>query len=143
MLDGKHIFVVDDDFRNRLIYKVLLPQCSATYEVEGWGPDVLDHLERCERVDLIIMDLMLPYGISGYDLCSRIRALPQYDGIPIVAISASDPDTAIPRAKEMGFSGYIAKPVDQSLFPTQLVQILDGEGVWHPGNRFANVHSSY
>ncbi|MDZ4770914.1 MAG: hypothetical protein SGJ24_17450 [Chloroflexota bacterium] len=37
------------------------------------------------RFDLIILDLMLSQGVSGYDIFRRIRALAEFDAIPIVA----------------------------------------------------------
>jgi CheY-like chemotaxis protein len=53
--------------------------------------------------------------------------------VPIVAISAAELAIAIPRARELGFSGFISKPIDEALFAKQIAQILAGEQVWHDG----------
>jgi CheY-like chemotaxis protein len=141
ILTGMHIFVIDDDIRNRLIYKLLLPKHGAVVEQEGWGPDVMHHMERLAKVDLILLDLMLQHGISGFDLFGQIRARSQYDGVPIIAVSAADPGTAMPRAQQLGFNGYIAKPIDQETFPHQLSQVLQGKPIWYAGKRYAGIES--
>jgi len=76
---------------------------------------------------------MLPGAASGFDLYSEIRALPELAEVPIVAVSASNPSEAIPRAKALGFASYISKPVDQNLLPVQLQRILAGERLWMNG----------
>jgi CheY-like chemotaxis protein len=86
-----------------------------------------------EHCDLIILDLMLKDGVSGFDVFQRIREMPQYAQIPIVAVSASDSAVALPRARALGFSGYISKPIDEALFPKQIAQIIAGEQVWFDG----------
>jgi len=48
----------------------------------------------------------------------------------VVAVSADNPSEAIPKAKSLGFAGFISKPVDQQAFPFQLQRILDGENLW-------------
>jgi len=52
-----------------------------------------------------------------------------------VAVSAMDPSVAIPQARQKGFSGFIAKPIDNRLFPQQIAQIIEGEQVWSIGER--------
>jgi CheY-like chemotaxis protein len=82
---------------------------------------------------MIILDLTLPRGVSGYDIYDEIRAMPQFDKVPIVAVSATDPVIGIPKAKLKGFSGFIAKPIDDVHFPRQLAKIMGGETVWDMG----------
>jgi CheY-like chemotaxis protein len=135
MLEGKRIFIIEDEVRNRVIYKLLLPKYGATVEFEGWGPEALAHLERWGAVDLIIMDLMLQRGISGYDLFSTIRQRAQFDTVPIVAVSAADATAAIAKTSAMGFAGFIAKPIHQERFASQLARILAGERIWDTGDR--------
>ncbi len=139
LLAGKHLYVVEDDIRNRLIYKIMLPQHGATVDFEGWGPDAIKHLQTLSHVDLIILDLMLQRGASGYDIFEEIRTLPEYLPIPIVAVSAAEPGAAIARTRAQGFSGFIAKPLDQKLFPQQLARILAGEPIWYAGARYEGI----
>lgn len=132
-LRGKHFFIVEDNALNRVVYQMTLVPQGVLIDFERWGKDSLVALKLCPVVDLIILDLMLHNNVSGFDIFAQIRAIPQYDPVPIVAVSAAEPSIAIPRAKELGFSGYISKPIDEALFPDQISRILAGEQIWHDG----------
>ena len=69
----------------------------------------------------------LSQGSQGKDIWSA----PRLATIPTVAVSASDTDIALPKAKETGFDSYISKPIDRILFPQKLLTTLNGEAVWH------------
>lgn len=132
-LRGKRIFVVEDNVDNRVIYQLLFTREGAAVEFERWGPDAVSQLKRFRPVDLIVLDLMLARGASGYDIFTDIRALDEFADVPIIAVSSADPSEAIYRTQQLGFSGYIAKPIDHRLFPEQLQRIIEGERVWHEG----------
>jgi two-component system cell cycle response regulator DivK len=105
----------------------------AVCEFERWGGQTIQRLKMFKPVDLIILDLMLPKGITGYDIYDQIRMMPDFASVPIIAVSASDASVAIPKTREKGFSGFIAKPIDSLIFPQQIGKILEGEAVWHEG----------
>ena len=130
ILEGRHIFIVEDDIRNRIVYQILMVRSGAQVEFDRWGRDTLDQMKKYREYDLIILDLMLPKGTSGFDIYDKIRADGAFDDVPIVAVSAADPSYAIPKAKQMGFSGFIAKPINDMVFPDQLARIIAGEKVW-------------
>jgi two-component system cell cycle response regulator DivK len=130
---NKRIFLVEDNVANVVIEQMLLERQGAKTAMERWGLDTIKRLRKFMPVDLIILDLMFPDNITGYDIFNDIRAHSEFDGIPIVAVSASDPSVSIPRTKEHGFNGFISKPVNFDLFPQQIGEILDGERVWFKG----------
>lgn len=132
-LKNKRIFIVEDNVENRVIYQMIFIREGATVEFDRWGPEAVTRLRRFRPVDLIILDLMLTMGTSGYGLFEEIRKLPEFDSVPIIAVSSADASEAIPRTQRMGFSGYISKPIDQALFPKQICQILEGQSVWDSG----------
>jgi CheY-like chemotaxis protein len=131
MLKGKHIFIVEDNLTNRVVFQMSLVVEGAKVDFERWGRDTISQLQSYSQIDLIILDLMLPNGVSGYDIFTEIRTHREFDHIPIVAVSATESAVAIPKTQEMGFSGFIAKPIHESLFPRQLVQILNKEKIWY------------
>ena len=135
LLKGKNIFIVEDNSQNRVVFKMVLLVHGANIDFERWGQDAIVHLRKFEKVDLIILDLMLYQGSSGYDIFTEIRQMPEYDKVPIVAVSASEPAVAIPKTQSMGFAGFIAKPIDDDLFPRQMAQIIAGERIWYAGMR--------
>jgi adenylate cyclase len=72
-------------------------------------------------------------GMSGYQIYDEIRAEPEFKDVPVVAVSAADPNTAIPQTRAKGFAGFIPKPIDDDLFPQQLLKILNSGQVWISG----------
>ncbi len=133
-LEGKRIFVVEDNVQNRVIYQMTLIKHGARLVFDRWGRDALRSMRGFQKFDLIILDLMLPDGRSGYDIFKEIRAVPELADIPIVAVSAADPNAAIPKAQELGFSGFIAKPINVDCFAEQLERVMNGEKVWYAGD---------
>ena len=77
---------------------------------------------------------MLYRGLSGFDIFQAIRAMPEFDQIPIIAISASESTQAIPKARELGFSGFISKPIDEALLADQVARVMAGEQIWYEGS---------
>lgn len=129
-LTGKRIFIVEDNLNNKVIAQMLLESEGAKVMIERWGVEVINRLTTFAPFDAILLDLMLPNHLTGYDIFQQIRQLNKFDHVPIVAVSAADVFTAMPKAKEMGFSGFITKPVDFRNFPQQIKRIIDGESIW-------------
>lgn len=132
-LRNKRVFLVEDNLANRAIMQILLEQNGARTNFERWGKDTVSKLRKFMPVDIILLDLMFPDGVTGYDVFDEIRSHPEFDHIPIVAVSASDPSSAIPKTKKMGFSGFITKPVDYDRFPDDIVSIMNNKPVWDAG----------
>lgn len=139
LLQGKRIFIVEDNAQNRVVFTMTLKLNGAWIEFDRWGRGTLQRLRDFRDADLIILDLMLPNGNSGYEIFDEIRSKPQFDRIPIIAVSAAEPSIAIPKTKLKGFSGFIAKPIDDELFPKQVAMIMAGESVWYAGERFQGI----
>jgi CheY-like chemotaxis protein len=130
MLKHKRILVVEDNIINRVTYQIALMRSGAFVEFDQWGPGAIKTLKMGRKFDLIILDLMLPRGETGYHIFEEIRALPQLGNVPIIAVSAAEPSEAMALCRELGFDGYIAKPIDEEQFPAQLCRVLAGESVW-------------
>ncbi|MFK7803632.1 MAG: two-component system response regulator, partial [Anaerolineae bacterium] len=119
-LQNKTIFVVEDDAFNLAIIRTILRRQGASAPFDHWGDNTLSRiLKFSTRLDMILLDLMLPDNISGHDIFESIRTQPSLEGVPVVAVSAADPSVEIPRTKEMGFSGFISKPIKHNLLPKQ------------------------
>jgi two-component system, chemotaxis family, sensor kinase CheA len=129
-LQDKRIFVVEDNIGNLTITKTLLEAHGAVVATHRSGHDVLPHLKNFLPVDLIILDLMLPSGVTGYDILSAIRNHVEFNNVPIIAMSAIDRSKVIAEAKKRGFSGYIGKPINFTEFPKQIAEIIAGASIW-------------
>jgi CheY-like chemotaxis protein len=134
-LKNRRIFIVEDNWQNRVVYQMMLIRHEALVNFESWGTNAIASLRKLAHVDVIILDLTLGQGISGFDLFDQIRELPNFETVPIVAVSAMEPAIAIPEARTKGFAGFIAKPIDIRTFPDQLAMIIAGEPIWHVGER--------
>lgn len=133
LLQGRRILVIEDNLENRYITRLLLIQQGAHVEFDRWGSNSLKLLRTFAPIDIILLDLMFANGITGFSIFDEIRQHPDFHHIPIVAVSAADPSTAIPQTKAKGFAGFIAKPVDADLFPQQIANVLNHQPVWYKG----------
>lgn len=130
ILKGKRIFVVEDDARNKTIVQMLLERAGAIVTCERWVPAIMQNLKAFSPVDAILLDLMLPNNTTGYDVFKQIREQQEFNNVPIIAVSASDPSEAIPRTQDLGFAGFIAKPVDFHRFAQSVAECMAGQSVW-------------
>lgn len=130
LLSHVHIFIVEDNPSNAGIVMTTLQMQGATTHFDRWGTDTVDRLQRLEKVDLILMDLMLANNVSGYDVFDQIKAIPELAHIPVVVVSASDTNIEMEKARQKGFAGYISKPINFRTFPETIAKILDGHAVW-------------
>ncbi len=134
-LKDKIIFLVEDDAISLSVIRMLLQKEGARVPFDHLGSRTIEQLLEILstpdiKVDLILLDLRLPYHVSGYDVLKAIRTTPGLMNVPVVAFTAADPDMEIPKARAAGFNGYIAKPIDRSHFIRDLELILDGKPVW-------------
>lgn len=130
-LQGKRIFYVEDDARNREIVRLLLKQVGAVVEFDRWGfAEIAIPKIQAFQPHLILLDLMLPGNVTGYEVFDALKDMPSLKNIPVVAVSASDSRTEIPKAKANGLRGFIPKPINMDVFSQHLANVLDGETIW-------------
>jgi len=107
------ILVVDDDLRLRdLLQRYLTEQGFAVHTVSD-SPG-MDKLLARERVDLLVLDLMLP-GEDGLSICRRLRGGKEL--LPIIMLTAKGEDVDRIVGLEMGADDYLPKPFN----PRELV----------------------
>ncbi len=73
------------------------------------GRDAQAAIENLEPVDVVLLDLMLPY-ISGYQLITEIREDPLWQHVPIVVLSGKVLEHDIVKALDLGANDYVTKP---------------------------------
>jgi CheY-like chemotaxis protein len=132
-LKGKRIFIVEDNPDNIWVMLSLLKHHGADVHVDWWATGKSQQLVKVLPLDLIILDLMLTAGRSGFTVFDEIRSIPEAAKIPIVAVSAMDASVALSKTREQGFAGFISKPIDIDLFPKQIATIISGGSVWYTG----------
>lgn len=105
------VLAVDDTPANlRLLEAVLMPKGYRVVTATS-GSDALEVLAR-GGVDLVLLDVVMP-EMDGYDVCRRIRAIPETEFLPVVMITASGSEQRL-AALESGADDFVSKPFDQS-----------------------------
>jgi CheY-like chemotaxis protein len=130
LLQGKRIFVVEDDPSNLAIITTILRRHGASVPFETWGSGTVDKLRSILPIDLILLDLALPRGLTGYDVFDEIKKVPELKDIPVVLVTAADPTIEMVKARDKGINGFISKPLSYATFGKAVDAILNGEGVW-------------
>ena len=86
------------------------------------GEEALDMATR-ERPDLIIMDIQLP-KLSGLEVTRRIRRMPEFNCIPIIALTAYAMKGDSEKFIEAGCDAYLSKPINTRELPEMIAEML-------------------
>jgi two-component system, cell cycle response regulator DivK len=123
------VLVVEDNVSNFVLIARMLGYLGIHCEWKTSGYEVLEYADTLPRLDLILMDIRLPYE-DGYGAQQKLRAAERFKSIPIVAVTAEASVEQMKKAKDAGFDGFLGKPLDPDRFPEQIRRILNGEQVW-------------
>ena len=105
------VLVVDDTPLNIKLLGDLLGAKGYAVTTAQNGEEALARLER-EIPDIVLLDVMMP-GLSGYDVCRRIRANPDTALLPVVMVTSLDPQQERVHGIEAGADDFLSKPIHQ------------------------------
>lgn len=109
-LDKGTILYVEDNPDNRtLVRRILLSEDYSLIEATN-AYDAFEVL-KSTRPDLILMDINMP-DMDGYTLTSKIKSMPGFERVPILALTANVMRGDKEKTLEAGCDGYIQKPLD-------------------------------
>ncbi|MFG2996417.1 HAMP domain-containing protein [Streptomyces sp. NPDC048340] len=118
---GERVLIVDDDVRNVFALTSVLEQHGLAVLYAENGREGIEVLEQHDDVAVVLMDIMMP-EMDGYATTSAIRRMPQFEGLPIIALTAKAMKGDREKAIESGASDYVTKPVD----PDYLLSVMEG-----------------
>ena len=101
--------VVEDNEHVCYMLEFILKRAGYDVNAVNNGRDAQAAIENLEPVDVIVLDLMLPY-ISGYQLITELRDNPDWQHVPIVVLSGKVMEHDIVKALDLGANDYITKP---------------------------------
>ncbi|WP_432136246.1 HAMP domain-containing protein [Streptomyces sp. bgisy154] len=116
---GEKVLIVDDDIRNVFALTSVLEQHGLSVLYAENGREGIEVLEQHDDVAVVLMDIMMP-EMDGYATTTAIRRMPQFSGLPIVALTAKAMKGDREKAIESGASDYVTKPVD----PDHLLSVM-------------------
>jgi HAMP domain-containing protein/signal transduction histidine kinase len=123
---GEKVLIVDDDIRNVFALTSVLEQHGLSVLYAENGREGIEVLEQHEDVAVVLMDIMMP-EMDGYATTTAIRRMPQFAGLPIIALTAKAMKGDREKAIESGASDYVTKPVDPDHLLTVMEQWMRGE----------------
>ncbi len=123
------VLVVEDNVSNFVLIARMLGYLGIHCEWKTSGYEVVEYADTLSRLDLILMDIRLPYE-DGYGAMKKIRTSERLKRVPIVAVTAEASLEQMNKARAEGFDGFLGKPLNPDRFPDQIRHILNGEPVW-------------
>jgi two-component system cell cycle response regulator DivK len=123
------VLIVEDNVSNFVLMARMLGYLGVHCEWKTSGYEVVEYADTLSRVDLILMDIRLPYE-DGYQALRKIRASERLKSVPVVAVTAYASEEQMDRARAAGFDGFMGKPLDPDRFPEQVKSLLNGDQVW-------------
>lgn len=105
----KQILIVDDAAENlKLFYGLLKNEYKVS--VASSGEAALKFIDSGNCPDLILLDVMMP-GLSGYEVCHRLRALEHLSHVPVIFLTGKTGEEDEKKGFEAGGTDYLTKPV--------------------------------
>ena len=112
MSTAAKILVVDDTPHNVKLLADILGMKGYAVSTATNGEEALASV-AADAPDLILLDIMMP-GLSGYDVCKRLRADPDTALLPIVLCTSLDPGQERVKGIEAGADDFLTKPINQA-----------------------------
>src|SRR5574339_253827 len=115
------ILIVDDEYAGRETLQSVL-------EGEGYQLEMAENgqqaIEKAKKLlpDVILLDVMMP-GMTGFEVCQRIRSDPEIAEIPIIVLTALDDRESLLSALKAGADDFISKPFDRYELRARLLGI--------------------
>jgi len=123
VLRGSRILLADDNTMNQAVVEGLLEDTGIEVTKVLNGQKAVEEINKDGGYDLILMDINMPV-MDGYKASSIIREYPQFDDVPIIALSANIKREDHQYAKQIGMQDYLNKPIDVEAFYKLLLQYI-------------------
>ena len=111
VFEGKKVLIVDDDVRNVFALTSVFERRGMEVVFAENGREGLEALKSNPDVSLVLMDIMMP-EMDGYEATRAVREIPEFQRLPIVALTAKAMKGDREKSIASGASDYITKPVD-------------------------------
>lgn len=107
--ETRHVLVADDEAHIGRIIKIKLEHGPFSVSLAFDGQEAVDVLEQGERIDAVVLDLMMP-KLSGLDVLEWIRASDRYKDLPCIILTAAGQEEYEREARKSGATAFLTKP---------------------------------
>jgi CheY-like chemotaxis protein len=111
VFEGKKVLIVDDDVRNVFALTSVFERRGMEVVFAENGREGVEALKANPDISLVLMDIMMP-EMDGYEATRAMREMPEFNRLPIVALTAKAMKGDREKSIASGASDYITKPVD-------------------------------
>jgi CheY-like chemotaxis protein len=125
-LYGRRVLLIDDDVRNLFAITSVLERCQMHVVCASTAQEGISALTANPDIDIVLMDIMLP-GMDGYQATQKIRSIPAFRRLPIVALTAKAMPGDREKCLDAGCSAFVAKPVDLNRLIFTMKQTLGSQ----------------
>ena len=116
----RHILVADDEPHIGRIIQLKLERAPYEVILVGDGRAAMERLRGDEPIDLVLLDIMMPY-LSGLDVLDELKRLPHRRDTPVIILTAKGQDADRERALQLGAIDFLTKPFS----PNKLLSRID------------------
>ena len=116
------VLVVEDDLISQRIISHRLSHLNSEALVTSSGEAAIEEASR-GHYDLVLMDLQMP-AMDGFETARRIREVPGYQGVPVIALTARVGSEARLACINHGMQGFLEKPLDTAKLAAAIEQAL-------------------
>jgi len=102
------ILIIDDSATNVFLLQTLLEEQGYTVFFAYNGKEAITYLNE-EKFDLLLLDIMMP-GVDGYDILEKLAS--EQRNTPVIMVTAKDDRDSEKKAKDLGATDYVTKPVN-------------------------------
>ncbi|NJL82021.1 MAG: response regulator [Chloroflexaceae bacterium] len=127
-LVGVEVLLVEDDPDTRELTTFLLEQAGARAIAVAGAADALNCLAQCSP-NILVCDIAMPQ-MDGYQLLQRVRAQPQYQKLPAIALTACAGPKDAQYAIQAGFNQHLGKPVPPQRLLGAIEQLMRSQPEW-------------
>jgi DNA-binding response OmpR family regulator len=123
-ISNKSVLIVDDNSDIRFFLKSFLKAFKVNVHEAANGKDALALLNRIGKVDLVLLDIMMPV-LDGFKTLKDIKSSDVLSNIKVALLTSKHDKNSVKKGIELGADDYIVKPIDNIILRKKLTILLN------------------
>ncbi|HEX8431470.1 MAG TPA: response regulator [Longimicrobium sp.] len=125
--EPRRVLVADDEPHIGRIIQLKLEQGPYQVTLVSDGREALDVLRSDEPIDVVLLDIMMPYA-TGLEVLAEARSLPHRRDTPVIILTAKGQDADRHQALELGATDFFTKPFSPKKLLARVDELFGGPG---------------